>query len=96
MIAQMTNWAMRTLRRRSNYRATFQTQSGKEVLADLKRFCRGMQPPLVLGDGGVDTHGTAVAIGRQEVWLRIVAHLHLDDSQLMNLKETSDDSSSST
>lgn len=82
----------RILRRRSHYRAALAGPSGLAVLADLKRFCRGMAPPLVMGQNGqVDPIATGVAIGRQEVWLRIVGHLHIDDAQLLKLKEDAEE-----
>lgn len=82
----------RVLRRRSHYRAAFEGPSGQQVLADLKRFCRGMTPPLVKSPitGTVDPIATGVAIGRQEVWLRIVGHLHADDALLLQMREEAD------
>lgn len=77
----------RLLRRRSNYRATFESVPGKQVLADLKRFC-GDSPVVVSPiTRQVDTHATAIRIGRQEVFARIVQHLHIDDAQLARLQE---------
>ena len=86
-----TSFINKILRRRHAYRSTFQNDSGKAVLADLKRFCRGMEPPLVISNGTVDTVATGVAIGRQEVWFRIINHLNLDDSDLLKLKEQADE-----
>lgn len=40
--------------------------------------------------GNVDPIATGIAIGRQEVWMRIVTHLDLDDSQLLKFKEEAD------
>jgi hypothetical protein len=83
------NLITRILRRRSHYRATFEGDSGRAVLADLKRFCGGMTSPIVVSPirQEVDPIATAVRIGRQEVFQRIVTHLHIDDAQLLNLKE---------
>lgn len=81
----------RVLRRRSHYRRVFiQTgESGQNVLADLRRFCRAGEPALVVGrDGQTDVYATGMLAGRQEVFYRIVQHLHLDDAQLTKLKET--------
>lgn len=80
------------LRRRSNYRATFETVPGLQCLADLKRFCRYGESPIVtsLVRQQVDPVATAVRIGRQEMFQRIVAHLHIDDAQLLKLKEEAD------
>ena len=82
------------LRRRSHYRHVFTSTgaSGEAVLADLRRFCRAGEPPIVLGrDGQTDVYATGMAAGRQEVFWRIAHHLHLDDAQLLKLKETIDD-----
>ncbi len=80
----------RILRRRSHYRATFGgTPSSEAVIADLKRFCRYGESPLVvsLSLQQVDPVATGVRIGRQEVMQRILTHLHIDDAHLLNLKE---------
>lgn len=76
------------LRRRSNYRATFESVPGGRVLADLKRFCRYGKAPMVLGlDRHVDVYATGMEAGRQEVFQRIIGHLHIDDADLLRLKE---------
>lgn len=82
----------RILRRRSHYRATFQSDAARHVLADLRRFCRAGESPLVVSTirQQADPIATAVQIGRQEVFQRIVAHLHIDDAQLLKLKEEAD------
>lgn len=77
------------LRRRSHYRATFQSDSARHVLADLRRFCGYGESPLRVSTirQQVDPIATAVQIGRQEVFQRIISHLHIDDAQLLKLKE---------
>jgi hypothetical protein len=58
------------------------------LLADLRQFCRADVSCVVVGkDGRVDTHATAIAEGRREVWLRIVQTLDLTDSDLNKMKE---------
>lgn len=42
---------------------------------------------VVAKDGHTDIYATGVEAGRQEVFRRIVGHLDIDDSQLLNLKE---------
>lgn len=77
----------RLLRRRSNYRAAFESVPGRQVLADLKRFC-GDSPVVVSPiTRTVDTHATAIRIGRREVLDRILQHLSLDDAALARLQE---------
>lgn len=87
------NFVQRLLRRRSHYRHVFlQTgASGEAVLADLRRFCKAGEPALQLGNGSTDVYATGMIAGRQEVFWRIASHLHLDDAQLLKLKETLDD-----
>ena len=42
------------------------------------------------GSGVVDPIATGVAIGRQEVFMRIITTLDIDDAQLLRLKEEAD------
>lgn len=79
----------RILRRRSHYRAVFRPgRSADIVLADLQRFCFGNAPTVKIGGNGqVDPLASIAAAARQEVWLRIINHLHLDDAALLKLKE---------
>lgn len=79
----------RVLRRRSHYRRAFESLSGQQVLADLKRFCRAGESPLVVGamSQQTDAMATGVQIGRQEVFQRIAHMLNIDDAHLINLKE---------
>lgn len=84
----------RVLKRRSHYRAVFNgTPSAEAVLADLKRFCRYGESPLIVSPSlqQVDPVATGVQIGRQEVMQRILTHLHIDDAHLLNLKEQNDE-----
>lgn len=82
----------RLLRRRSFYRAAFENQAGRAVLADLRRFCRAGESPLVVSPNGLtDAMATGVAIGRLEVFNRIAHHIHLSDAQLLQLKEEAHD-----
>lgn len=81
------------LRRRGHYRAVFESDSGKAVLADLKRFCGYLESPAVISQlrQKVDTEATFIRIGRQEIFLRIVTQLNIDDAQLLRLKEAAID-----
>lgn len=82
----------RTAKRASYYRAVFKSVSGEAVLADLKRFCRPIDPCIVVGSNGqTDIYATGLLAGKQEVFWRIAGHLNLDDAQLLKLKETLDD-----
>jgi hypothetical protein len=89
MLDQLHFQIDRILRRRSHYRATFRTPSGEKVLADLRRFCRAASSSVIVSPqtGEIDTHAMAVNEGRREVFLRIAAHLHLDDAELLRMRE---------
>lgn len=83
----------RIIRRRSHYRHVFKSEnkSATFVIADLRRFAKVGEPPLVIGrDGQTDVYATGMMAGRQEMFWRIASHLHLDDAKLLQLKETID------
>jgi len=84
----------RILNRRSHYRAVFKPGASTDaVLADLRRFASYGESPIVVSTvrQQVDPIATAVRIGRAEMMARILHHLHIDDSQLLNLKEQAND-----
>ena len=65
------------------YKATFDTPEGKQVLADLRRFCRATLPTA-----DVDNPNTTYLLeGRREVFLRIMSHLQLTEDDIYNLNE---------
>ena len=68
--------------RRRNYQSTFDTPQGKQVLADLKRFCMASGTPF-----SKDPYETALRCGRQETFMRIVHFMNLTDDQIASLKE---------
>lgn len=84
----------RIRKRRYAYRRMFLGENGlnadgQTVLADLAKFCRANSSTAVVSpiSRSVDPIATAMAEGRREVWLRIMAHLHLDERIKMNLNE---------
>lgn len=81
-------------KRRYAYRRLFLGETGlnadgQTVLADLAKFCRANSSTAVVSpiSRSVDPIATAMAEGRREVWLRIMAHLHLEDRIVLNLNE---------
>lgn len=86
-------------RRRTAYRVLFLlkdgnlTVAGKGVLSDLRSFCRATSTPAVVSQqsGVIDPIATGIAIGRLEVWHRIVQHLHVSDADLYKLVEENDE-----
>jgi len=81
-------------RKRQAYRAVFRPADHRQsvavdiVMADLRNFCRGTSTPAVVGaNGAIDPIATGIAIGRQEVWHRIVSNLHLTDADIYRLVE---------
>jgi hypothetical protein len=86
------------INRRCAYQRLFTVANGepvgdaRAVLADLKRFARLGEAPLVVSPitGAVDPVASAVRAGRQEVVQRVLAMVHLNDRALFNLKEEAD------
>lgn len=82
---------------RDHYRQLFWFGKTREdhvraVINDLRGFCRADESCVVVAkDGRIDTHATAVAEGRREVFLRIVQTLNLSDEDLQRLKEHEND-----
>jgi hypothetical protein len=81
-------------RRRYAYRRLFLGEDGLNadgeiVLADLAKFCRATDSTAVVSPVSqrVDPIAMAMAEGRREVWLRIMAHLHIDEKTVFNLNE---------
>jgi hypothetical protein len=78
---------------RESARAVFQREKAtpkqaRPILDELREFCRADVSCVVVGkDGHIDTHATAVAEGRREVWLKITQILALSDEQINALKE---------
>lgn len=82
---------------RESARAVFQRgkatpKQARPILDELREFCRADVSCVVVGkDGHIDTHATAVAEGRREVWLKITQILALSDEQINALKEHHDE-----
>jgi len=81
-------------RRKYAYRRLFLGEDGlsadgQVVLADLAKFCRANSSTAIVSpvSRSVDPIAMAMAEGRREVWLRIAAHLHIDDRVIFNLNE---------
>ena len=89
----------RLQRRKGAYRACFlgengqPTVSGERALADLRRFCRGGQSPVVVSPVSrvVDPYASAVAAGRQEVYQYLLRQLYLSDDFVTRLEERAND-----
>jgi len=85
-------------RRRQAYRALFTADdalrpAAQIVLSDLRRFCRATSTPAVVSHvtQNIDPMASAIAIGRQEVWHRIMQHIHVSDADLYRLVENEED-----
>lgn len=66
--------------RKRGYQHTFNTPGGREVLADLAKFCRANQSTF-----HSDPRIHAALEGRREVFLRIAQHLNLTGEELFAL-----------
>ena len=88
----------RIINRKRAYRRLFLDEDGQPtgdaevVLADLKKFCRAMSSTAMVSpiSKTVDPIAMAMAEGRREVWNRLMAHLHIDDKVVAQLKDTDD------
>ncbi len=98
MIGNLTAAVRRILNRKQAYRRVFMDASGnisrdgELVLADLRRFCRATSTTVHVSpiSKQIDPLAMAMAEGRREVWMRVMAHLHLDEKQVFNLQEPND------
>jgi hypothetical protein len=83
-------------RRKYAYRRLFLGENGdlnadgETVLADLSKFCKATSSTAVVSpiSQKVDPIASAIAEGRREVWLRIMAHLHIDDRVIFNMNQS--------
>jgi len=90
----MSSNYLRFLNLRAAYRALVaepgkkaDINAGRMAMEDLAEFCRADRSCVIFSkDGRVDTHATAVAEGRREVYLRIQQTLNLTDAQLLALR----------
>lgn len=93
----MTSQFHRWFNLREAYRAIFQRNKPtrttiETLLADLREFCRADTTCIVVAkDGHIDTHATAVAEGRREVFLRIQATLNISDDDLARMRSLEND-----
>jgi hypothetical protein len=95
MIGNLTKTVQRMLNRKASYRRTFMDANGnigrdaEIVLADLRRFCRATSTTVMVSpiSKTIDPIAMAMAEGRREVWLRLMAHLYIDEKQVFNLQE---------
>lgn len=98
MIGNLTKSVQRILNRKSAYRRTFMDASGnisrdaEVVLADLRKFCRATSSTVTVSPvtKSIDPIAMGMAEGRREVWMRLMAHLHIDEKQVFNLEEPND------
>jgi len=99
MTNKFTDLFYRMTGRRNAYSSCFRdrdgnlTTAGRQVLQDLRRFCRVDQSTVVVSPVSrvIDTHATMVAEGRREVFNRLQYYLNLTDEQLLQIKDRSDE-----
>lgn len=77
MLQKAKDWL--TGRQRA-YRTVFDSPAGREVLADIEKFCRANESTF-----HPDPRVAAQLDGRREVWLRIQQHMQMDSSALWAL-----------
>lgn len=85
----------RLLIRNQSYKHCFQeddgqtlTKDGAYVMKDLARYCGAFKSNMPTnGHGSVDTHAMAVAEGRRQVYLRILAQLNVTEAEILKANE---------
>jgi hypothetical protein len=84
--------------RRAAYRSAFMdgnslSEHGRRVINDLAKFCRANDTTTQVSPitRTVDPLASAQAEGRREVFLRIMWHLKLTESDMISLKQLDDD-----
>ena len=70
----------RLRQRKMAYQLAFGSPAGKKILEDLAKFCRANQSCF-----DTDPRVEAAMLGRQEVWLRIMHHLHMPSEEIFKL-----------
>lgn len=85
-------WNLRESARALFVRRDATPVQARPILDELREFCRAdVSCVVVAKDGRIDTHATAVAEGRREVWLKIQQILELTDEQINKLKDENHD-----
>ncbi len=78
---------------RGAFRRVFLQANGKPnadqmlVLDELRRFCYGAKPTLKSGPHGLDPYASIAAAARQEVYLRVMGMLNLDDTDIETMQK---------
>jgi len=73
-------------RRRTNFRLTFGSPAGRQVLADLMEFCCTSRT-TALNDS---SHEMAIREGRRQVWLRIERAMNLTPEEMLAITSEKD------
>jgi hypothetical protein len=85
-------WALRHSARAVFLKGKTDPVQSRPILDELREFCRADTSCVIVAkDGHIDTHATAVAEGRREVWLKIQQILNLTDEQIQALKGNDDE-----
>lgn len=86
-MAQLLPEVERRFRRRRHYRAVFETEDGKWVLADLAKFCGAFDTSMVPND----PFATCFNEGSRRVYLRIRRFLDMTDDEIISLVNQAQD-----
>ena len=63
------------------------TENGRMALSELRRFCYGAKATIKQGPHGLDPYASIAAAARQEVYMRIMDMLNLDDRDLQQMSK---------
>lgn len=62
--------------------------AGADVMSDLATYCHALRTTtMVAKDGHIDPIASAIAEGRRQVYLRILGHLKMNESSLIDQLE---------
>jgi hypothetical protein len=63
------------------------TPDARRFLSRMRSFCYADRSCVIIGPTGYDTHATAVAEGRREVFIELQRVMNVSDEQLFALKD---------
>lgn len=90
MDSNLLDRVQRRFRLSSSYQAVFNgqgdglSQPGTDVMKDLAQFCHATKTTAYNGPAGFDPIAAAMAEGRRQVYLRILANLRSNDAALLD------------
>lgn len=70
------------------YKRVFESDDGKAVMADLRRFCFGTQTTAVTSeDKRIDEKAMLIHEGRRQVLMQIVTHMKINFEEIFDYED---------